>query len=165
MPRGAIHKLCNAEVEEEGSGQVLPYHFSLIEVNQNSDQKCYMRGRGVKNGPFWRYIIYGQLQKSAESPLLHTTFNARRNGKFVFFKGMIKRFTFGGDMEGGPPPLGKQILPEICIAMKQDFTWEVEDELSKKFSILRSIVNLNQLEKVLTVNHYCQHVFLFFMFV
>ena len=57
---GAIHKLCNVEDGEGGSGQALSHRFSLIKVNQNFDRKCYMKGRGVKNGQFWRYIIYGQ---------------------------------------------------------------------------------------------------------
>ena len=45
-----------------GSGQVLSCRFSLVWVNYNFDRKCYLRGRGLKNDQFWRYIIYGQPQ-------------------------------------------------------------------------------------------------------
>ncbi len=55
--QGAVHKLCKGG---GGSGQVLSYHSSLIKISQHFDRKCYMRGRGVKNGPFWCYmhVIY-----------------------------------------------------------------------------------------------------------
>ncbi len=43
-------------------GPAKRYHtvFPFIKVNQIFDRKCYIGGGGVKNGPFWRYIIYGQ---------------------------------------------------------------------------------------------------------
>ncbi len=53
----AIHKLCNAEFGEGGPARCYHTIFLLlkqeenkaeflIEVNQNFDRKCYMRGRG-----------------------------------------------------------------------------------------------------------------------
>ncbi len=57
---GAVHKLCNAE---DGRG---------------GHHKMLHGGRGVKNGPFWRYIIYGQ--PLIQGLLLHFTSTSSRWG-------------------------------------------------------------------------------------
>ena len=47
--------------QRQAEAKCLSYCFSLIEFNQNFDQKCYM-GEGVINGSFCCHIIYGQSQ-------------------------------------------------------------------------------------------------------
>ena len=59
-PSGAIHKLCNAEEGEGGPAKRYHTVFLLLKLIKILTESVTWGGGGVKNGQFWRYIIYGQ---------------------------------------------------------------------------------------------------------
>ena len=59
---GVVHKLCNAEGGKAGPTKRFHTIFLLLKLIKILT-KSVTWGEGVKNGQFWRYIIYGQPQR------------------------------------------------------------------------------------------------------